>query len=202
MAKKRRECTRCGIAFTTESKTAICHRHKKRKSYRPPTRAQLLEALRIAFSLYIRNRDRTCLMGQKLGGCQGPLQAGHLISARKLPTKFDPMNVFGQCSYHNFRHSNGDPHSYVQWFVETHGYDAYAALLDKSRQPDPYVDQGRLIALLHEFKGHWPVSEEPTRIELEAIIRSVRGGKKGDGGGPAELPESDSGATVGRQGAL
>lgn len=110
----------------------------KKKSRKPRTKSrQALERdLWKVFSLYIRKRDGRCMMGTSFQGylCSGPLQAGHIISRRKLPTKYDEMNVWGQCARHNWIH-NRTPETYINWFIKTHGAEEFAALVTRSERP-------------------------------------------------------------------
>ena len=103
---------------------------KKRKDRAPNRRALERELWRI-FSLYIRKRDGRCMMGDMFGGCSGPLQAGHIISRRKLPTKYDELNVHGQCASHNWQH-NRNPERYTVWFIRNHGESVYWLMVQRS----------------------------------------------------------------------
>lgn len=92
----------------------------------------LKEKLDVLFAAYIRKRDGKCLEGEMWPGCNGPIQAGHVISRRHLATRWDEDNVFGQCRSHNYQHTF-NPNLYVSWYVKTQGSEGYEALVRKSR---------------------------------------------------------------------
>ena len=83
-------------------------------------------------SYYIRWRDKECLMGKMWTPCNGPVQAGHVLSRRHLATRWDETNIFGQCRSHNYQHTF-NPNLYVSWYVKTFGADKYEELVRKSR---------------------------------------------------------------------
>lgn len=98
------------------------------------SRSELEAGLWSVFSMYIRLRDKTCMMGEMFGGCSGALQAGHLISRRKTPVKYNEMNVWGQCASHNWQH-NRNPERFIAWFVAHAGSLEYLKLVALSRLP-------------------------------------------------------------------
>ena len=115
------------------------------------TRGELNKSLWQWFSLFIRRRDRMCLMGEMWGGCWGYLQAGHVIPRGKKPTELDETNVYGQCQFHNSRHRyNPDP--YKAWFVRQFGGETYTNLVEKS-------------------EGSWKVRTLPELTRLTAHYR-------------------------------
>jgi hypothetical protein len=100
------------------------------------------DAVRV-FNAWVRRRDGKCVQC----GTKKRLTAGHLISARRLSTRFDEQNVFGQCAKENYIHQYR-PELYTAWFVDRVGPITYLRLVDQSKEP-------------HKF----------TRSELEAIIQ-------------------------------
>lgn len=83
-----------------------------------------------AFSQYIRKRDKTCVLAH-LGGCSAILQAGHVIPRTKHAVKYDEGNVFGQCSSHNYLHSQQrTAYIYIDWFLENRGLQEWNRLND------------------------------------------------------------------------
>lgn len=85
-----------------------------------------------AFSLYIRQRDKTCVLAQ-FGGCWGHLQAGHVIGRGKKATKYAEDNVFAQCQAHNNLHRY-HPQLYYSWYIEKFGAKAFQWLFKRSQQ--------------------------------------------------------------------
>lgn len=96
------------------------------------SRSELENGLWSVFSQFIRMRDRTCVLDQ-FGGCQGPLQAGHVIPRGKKPTKYDEANVFGQCAFHNKRHK-WHPELYETWYANKFGAQALVDLKSRAQQ--------------------------------------------------------------------
>lgn len=92
----------------------------------------LKEKLDLVFSAYIRHRDARCLEGEMWGGCNGPIQAGHVISRRHLATRWEEKNVFGQCRSHNYQHTF-NPNLYLAWYTKEWGSANYEALVRASR---------------------------------------------------------------------
>lgn len=136
----------------------VLYKKKKRKTkytktgkIRTLSRQELERKFWVVYSAYIRKRDGKCMMGQMWGGCWGFLQAGHVVSRRKKPTKYDEMNVFGQCQFHNNRHRfNEDP--YKAWYVKTYGPDVYLELVKKSEQPAHVLSSNELLVLTETYK--------------------------------------------------
>lgn len=85
-----------------------------------------------AFSLFIRNRDKKCVLCNSIKG----FSAGHLIPRGKSATKFDENNVFGLCSTCNFRDrfEPGYHDKYVAWYFIKFGAGRYIKLVEKSQQ--------------------------------------------------------------------
>lgn len=104
-----------------------------------------------AFSAYIRKRDGKCMMGEMWGGCSGPIQAGHIISRRKRPTKYHILNVHGQCATHNWLH-NRNPERYIAWFVKRYDKENYMMLVELSAQPTKALSRDECIQLAAHYK--------------------------------------------------
>ena len=92
----------------------------------------LKERLDLVFSAHVRKRDGRCLMGEMWGGCNGPIQAGHVVSRRHLATRWEEKNVFGQCRSHNYQHTF-NPNLYIAWYTKTFGADQYEEIVRLSR---------------------------------------------------------------------
>lgn len=90
-------------------------------------------------------------MGLMWGGCQGYLQAGHVIPRGKKPTEYDEQNVFGQCSFHNKRHKY-HPDPYKAWYVKKFGGKVYYLLVQKSEKPWKVRSIQELIRLTKIYK--------------------------------------------------
>ena len=89
-------------------------------------------------------------MGELFPDCSGPIQAGHLIGRRKLPTKYKENNVFGQCRKHNWLH-NRNPERYTAWWVMKHGQLAYLELVAISKLPAKALNSIQLEALIEKY---------------------------------------------------
>lgn len=82
------------------------------------------------FSLFIRERDKRCVIGG--GKCRGSLQCGHLIKRGKMATRYDEVNCNCLCEYHNYL-DNFDHDIYVSWFLRNYGALMYQDLVERSR---------------------------------------------------------------------
>ena len=105
----------------------------------------LKEADRV-FSLFIRKRDKKCV----ICGTTERLQNGHLIKRGKKSVRFDEKNCNCQCSSCNVKH-NHYPEHYTNWFVSKYGLKEYQSLIKKSAE-------------IKQFKVY----------ELEEIIRKYK----------------------------
>lgn len=89
-----------------------------------------------AFSLYIRNRDKRCVLTD-IGDCAsngaGQLCNGHMIKRGKWTTRFDEMNCNTLCFECNYR-DNNYPHHYVNWFLKKYGQDEFDRLYIQSKE--------------------------------------------------------------------
>lgn len=82
------------------------------------------------FSLYVRGRDKKCVMCQTANN----LTAGHLIKRGKMATRYDENNVFALCATCNFRdfHDSAYHDRFIQWYINRFGAKRYSCLVDKS----------------------------------------------------------------------
>jgi hypothetical protein len=124
---------------------------RKKRAPRLPTASQLEATLWRAFSLWIRLRDRHCVL-QGRGTCGGPLQAGHLISRRYRSTRYDERNVYSQCAAHNRLHSH-DAAPYTLWFLENYGQNAYRDLVARSRRLTKRPTRQEYTALIARYSA-------------------------------------------------
>lgn len=130
---------RASVIKSIAKRKAASRKGKKRRGFAKRLTLQLVqspkvlkERLDLVFSAYIRQRDGRCLEGEMWGGCNGPIQAGHVISRRHLAIRWDERNVFGQCRSHNYQHTF-NPNLYIAWYTKTFGADQYAELVRLSR---------------------------------------------------------------------
>lgn len=94
-----------------------------------------------AWSLFIRGRDKTCLIGCSPEGytdpCSGKLEAAHLISRGVHKHRHDPMNGLALCSkHHNFSKVisyHAALFTFVEWLRE-YKPDQYAWWKENSRK--------------------------------------------------------------------
>jgi len=113
------------------------------------SRSELEKGLWVAFSLYIRLRDKECVL-KALGGCQGPLQAGHVIPRTKRATKYSEDNVFGQCAFHNKKHK-WHPEQYELWYMQKFGSDKFMELKKRSLEPAKALNPKQLKDLTTHY---------------------------------------------------
>lgn len=112
------------------------------------------------FSLYIRERDRRCVV------CNTTelLTCGHLITRSFYATRWDPMNAFGQCKGCNFRHEH-DPHPFTAYFLRRYGEEVYLELQRKSHEPYKITTPG-----LRELGDYWKAEWEKLKQENEDYV--------------------------------
>jgi hypothetical protein len=97
-----------------------------KKKHRLPTIKSLKLCADRLFSLFICNRDKTCVL--KSPKCWGQIQCGHLISRRIMALRYHEDNCHAQCQYHNSLH-RFKPELYTSWFVNKYGSEAYSQLI-------------------------------------------------------------------------
>ena len=100
---------------------------KKKRVKLPTIRKLILHADKL-FSLFIRNRDKRCV----LCGTTLNLTCGHLIKRGKKAVRWSEINCFCLCSGCNYR-DNFDHDIYVAWFIRKYGEENYLYLVERSR---------------------------------------------------------------------
>lgn len=108
-----------------------------------------------AFSLYVRERDGRCtaagVIDSFLGGCEGKLQAAHIVGRRNQAVRFDPENVHALCMAHHMTVDQaGREHGKYAWAVSVLGPEGYEALMERAR---PTVDRREAIRAALERMG-------------------------------------------------
>ena len=98
----------------------------KTKKPKKPSRKSIVKRLDAIMSLYIRARDKYCV----LCGTSENLTNGHLFSRVAYSTRWDEGNCFCQCASHNLAHEY-NPHTFINWYIVHFGLEAYQALLEK-----------------------------------------------------------------------
>ena len=78
------------------------------------------------------------------------LQGGHLISRRKMSTRFDLMNVFTQCKSCNGKHRYY-PEIFTNWFLRQYGQEEFDYLVERSQKTKKYSIP-ELEELLEKYK--------------------------------------------------
>jgi hypothetical protein len=91
-------------------------------------RKRLVKALDKAFSRFIIERDKKCVMCGKAE----ILAAGHLISRACYAVRWDDRNVHVQCRGCNLLHEFR-PERFTLWFLDKYGLEAYRSLCEDSK---------------------------------------------------------------------
>jgi len=115
-----------------------------------PSRKTLVKKLDQAVSLYIRNRDKACVVC----GAVDKLNNGHLFSRIAYSTRWDVTedgNCHAQCWPCNFRHER-DSYPFNNWYIMKFGKDKWDELHRRYSTPRKYKDF-ELIDLLEYIKG-------------------------------------------------
>lgn len=115
-----------------------------------PSRKSLVKKLDVAVSLYIRNRDKACVVC----GSTEKLSNGHVFSRVAYSTRWDTSedgNCHCQCWSCNFRHEH-DAYPYNNWYIIKFGKDKWDELHLRYATPKKYKDF-ELIDLLNDVKG-------------------------------------------------
>jgi hypothetical protein len=97
------------------------------KINRAKLRRKLVKDADTAMSLFVRARDKQCVLCGKREG----LTAGHLITRSKHSVRWDLRNVFCQCQGCNYRHEF-DSHLFTLWWIRQFGAKAYERLVEDS----------------------------------------------------------------------
>lgn len=63
------------------------------------------------------------------------LQWSHLISRKKISTRWDPINSVCMCARCHYRHHMQGPEYFTIWFLQTYGEDVYEQLVRKAYTP-------------------------------------------------------------------
>lgn len=111
------------------------------------TRKQLVKKLDNVFSLFIRNRDKKCIVC----GSTESLQNGHLFSRVNYSTRWDEVNSNCQCRSCNMRHEY-DFEPYRRAFVEKYGQEKYDLLYFKHKNICKYTNND-LLVLIDYYKN-------------------------------------------------
>jgi 5-methylcytosine-specific restriction endonuclease McrA len=92
------------------------------------TKAQkkrLEKELDVAWSKYVRNRDKKC---QKCGSQSASLSSHHAFGRRHMATRWDVNNGVGLCYPCHIRWAHGDPSGFTEWFRQKIGDEKYIHL--------------------------------------------------------------------------
>ena len=115
-----------------------------------PSRKALVKKLDQAVSLYIRNRDKACVVC----GTTERLTNGHLFSRVAYSTRWDVTedgNCHAQCMGCNLRHEH-DAYPFNNWYIMKFGKDKWDELHLRYATPKKYKDF-ELIELIEHIKG-------------------------------------------------
>ena len=102
------------------------------KRKKKPSVSKLKKKLDILFSIFIRQRDQECFTCQKKMHWK-KIQAGHFISRSKSATRYDEMNVHGQCPNCNIWR-RGNSAEYAARLIKDYGMVRFNELIKKGRQ--------------------------------------------------------------------
>jgi len=99
------------------------------------TRKGLVKKLDTAFSIFIRERDKICVVcgTTEKGTC------GHLLTRTAYSTRWDELNCHRQCSNCNYSHES-NPHPFTSWFIHKFGLEAYDGLILKHKTIKKFSD--------------------------------------------------------------
>jgi len=120
------------------------------------------------FSRYIRMKDADqygrckCVTCGKMSVWNDKMDAGHFISRKDWPTRFDTRNVHPQCSYCN-RYCEGKIPEYYQYMEDRYGREVIDDLIAKARLVKQYT--------LEDLKG-W-VKEWRAEIRKFRTVKSL-----------------------------
>lgn len=95
---------------------------KKKK----PNKAMLEKELDVAWSAYVRNRDKVCLKC----GSHGSISAHHSFGRRHRATRWDVENGVGLCYPCHIHWAHRDPCGFALWFRGMVGSDQYERLAE------------------------------------------------------------------------
>jgi hypothetical protein len=109
-------------------------------------RKKLVAELDRVFSLYIRARDKACVLCNSVER----LQCGHLFTRSSYSTRWDENNAFAQCSKHNYLHEL-KPYPFYHWYMEKFGKDKLDNLYLKHLQVKKIKDF-ELLEMIETYK--------------------------------------------------
>jgi hypothetical protein len=109
-------------------------------------RKRLVAELDKVFSLYIRYRDKKCV----LCGKTDSLQCGHIFSRINYSTRWDKMNCWCQCSGCNLKHEY-EAYTFYNWFIEKFGKKEFDNLHFQAHQIRKFKDY-ELEEMIKEYK--------------------------------------------------
>ena len=92
-----------------------------------PNKKLLEKKLDIAWSLYVRNRDKEC---QKCHGA-GHISPHHAFGRRHHATRWDVDNGIGLCFPCHIHWAHRDPSGFTEWFRSKVGEEKYNKLREK-----------------------------------------------------------------------
>lgn len=108
------------------------------------SRKKLVKELDKWFSLYIRKRDKYCV----LCGTTENLTCGHLFSRVAYSTRWDETNAFGQCAGCNMRHEH-DPARFHIWFINKYGKDKFESLHWQYNRPMKTTNETLIMSAIY-----------------------------------------------------
>jgi hypothetical protein len=107
-----------------------------------PSRKTLVKACDREMSLFVRERDRKCV----LCGSHNNLQCGHLLSRVAYSTRWDFANCFCQCAGCNLRHEY-DASTFTLWYIKKYGLKLYEDLVYKHNHTQKFTNSDLKILL-------------------------------------------------------
>jgi hypothetical protein len=110
------------------------------------TRKGLVKKLDAAFSEFIRERDKKCVV------CKTTidLTCGHLFTRTAYSTRWDEVNCHCQCLSCNYIHES-NPHPFCSWFIHKFGLEAYDNLIQQHKTIKKFSDYD-IATLTLEYK--------------------------------------------------
>lgn len=143
----------------------------KKKKKRPSNRKLLIKELDSIVSLFVRARDKKCIVcgsdgtykvdkktGGKIYTKNNPLQNGHLFTRAAHSTRWCTLNCNGQCAGCNFRHEH-DPYPYEKAFRNKFGTKAYDDLYKKHKTTVKFTDDD-LLKMIFSFQDKYKLALE------------------------------------------
>lgn len=120
---------------------------KARPYHSRATRQGLIQLLDILCSLYVRARDKRCV----ICGSTFELQCGHYWKRATHAVRWDTVNCNALCSRCNYRDNlNHDPYSFAM--LRIHGPEKVEALRERKFSRKHFTDD-ELRALVQDFRA-------------------------------------------------